>query len=412
IVVEGITLHQGITKCWIVDVVQRMKPIMQALPSVIIWELWKRRNIYKYGDVVTVNRVLEQYTPKLNYTKVLWELPSQGWIKVNIDGASRGNPGRSSVGFVLRNEEGNVVYACGKEIQEGSNSVAEARAILEALKYCVGNGYVLIELNTDSMMLKNIIGVWKIPWNISEIVEEIKQMMTRCNTTVAHILKEGNSLADYIANYALDHGPLECFGFQDLDSHARRLVNSDKLQCPYIRVKEMLLCLCPIFLVEFQLVVLVLSTHSTGKKPRIGTSIRAGYDSRLSSFSVMDKQLWQATLLKAELVGKNKKVKLNTSLTPSVIQPFSDKEEQQETNFGDTKNFTNTQVYIRYRVEGQISKRNSLKQSLRISPHTGSQANEEQQKNHQILKEDTRPFGKCKQRAGNMYLKEKATVFN
>lgn len=54
----------------------------------------------------------------------------------------------------MRNEEGNVVYACGKEIQEGSNSVAEARAILEALKYCVGNGYVLIELNTDSMMLK------------------------------------------------------------------------------------------------------------------------------------------------------------------------------------------------------------------------------------------------------------------
>lgn len=62
-------------------------------------------------------------------------------------------------------------------------------------------------------------------------------MMTRCNTIVAHILREGNSLADYIANYALDHGPLERFGFQDLDSHARRLVNSDKLQCPYIRVK-------------------------------------------------------------------------------------------------------------------------------------------------------------------------------
>lgn len=83
----------------------------------------------------------------------------------------------------------------------------------------------------------------------------------------------------------------------------------------------------PYFLVEFQLVVLVLSTHSTGRKPRIGTRIGAGYDSRLSSFSVMDKQLWQATLLKAELVGKNKKVEVNTSLTPSVIQPFSDKEE-------------------------------------------------------------------------------------
>lgn len=248
---EGITLHQAIVRCWTADVTHRLKPIMQALPSVIVWELWKRRNSYKYGDAVTINRVIyqvfstiqsliklrkpgiqnvpprwpdmlkmmEDYTPILKYTKVLWELPSQGWIKVNTDGAARGNPGRSSIRYVLRNEEGDVVYACGKEIPKGSNTVVEAKGVYEALKFCLDNDYVLIDLHTDSMLLKNVItGEWKPPWAIGVIVEEIRDLMSRGNVTVSHTFREGNRLADHMANYALDVGPVECHSFEDLDT--------------------------------------------------------------------------------------------------------------------------------------------------------------------------------------------------
>ncbi|XP_070025438.1 uncharacterized protein LOC142181904 [Nicotiana tabacum] len=60
IATEGLTLHQAIIKCWTADVVPRLKPIIQALPSVIVCELWKRRNSYKYGDAVTINKVIYQ----------------------------------------------------------------------------------------------------------------------------------------------------------------------------------------------------------------------------------------------------------------------------------------------------------------------------------------------------------------
>ncbi|XP_075096138.1 uncharacterized protein LOC142174244 [Nicotiana tabacum] len=60
IVVEGLTLHQAITKCWTANVCLRLKPVMQALPSCVVWELWKRRNSMKYGDVVTTSRVIYQ----------------------------------------------------------------------------------------------------------------------------------------------------------------------------------------------------------------------------------------------------------------------------------------------------------------------------------------------------------------
>ncbi|XP_075105034.1 uncharacterized protein LOC142179115 [Nicotiana tabacum] len=68
---------------------------------------------HKWPDLLSM---MESYLPKLKFTKVLWGYPSPGWIKVNTDGASRDNPGLSSIGFVLRNEEGDIVYGCGKEV--------------------------------------------------------------------------------------------------------------------------------------------------------------------------------------------------------------------------------------------------------------------------------------------------------
>lgn len=59
--------------------------------------------------------------------------------------------------------------------------------------------------------------------------------MSRGNVTVSHTFREDNRLVDHMANYALDVGPVECHSFEDLDTQGRRLVNSDKLQCPYIR---------------------------------------------------------------------------------------------------------------------------------------------------------------------------------
>ncbi|XP_075080159.1 uncharacterized protein LOC142165521 [Nicotiana tabacum] len=262
--VEGLTMHQAITKCWTANVCLRLKPIMQALPSCIVWELWKRRNSMKYGDGVTTSRVIyqvssnlqalvkvrkpgmimvphkwqdllavmENSTHKLKVTKVMWEFPSAGWLKVNTDGALRGNPGRSSIGFCIRNENGDIVKSVGKEIEETINTIAEAKAMVEALRFCRFKQYSHVWLQTDSMLLKKIMdGIWKPPWIIYEQVEEMMQLMNGGNYTVTHIHREGNKLADHLANFALDHGEIECQQFWHLDAQGRRLVNEDKLQC-------------------------------------------------------------------------------------------------------------------------------------------------------------------------------------
>lgn len=138
----------------------------------------------------------------------------------------------------MRNEEGDVVFTYGREIQENTNTMAEAIAILEALRYCVANSYTHIELQTDSMLLKNVMkGRWTCPWNLIGYVEDINVLMATCEVKVSHIMREGNKLADHLANYGLDFGHMEAHGFGGLDTQGRRIVNSDKLQCPYLRVR-------------------------------------------------------------------------------------------------------------------------------------------------------------------------------
>ncbi|XP_075083560.1 uncharacterized protein LOC142167295 [Nicotiana tabacum] len=208
----------------------------------------------------------------------------------------RDNPGRSSFGYVLGNEEGNVVYACGKEIPEGTNIEVGVRAILEALKYCVEHDYILIDLHTDSMLVKNVIqGEWSTPWSVVVYVEEIRELMGRCHLKISHTLREGNQLADHIANYALDNGPMECISFGESDVKGRRIVNSDKLQCPYLRVKvsrRNTTVTMPYSLNNSHLVVLVLCTYSNEREAGVGTSMALVMLRRqLSDYDIMG-ELW------------------------------------------------------------------------------------------------------------------------
>ncbi|XP_075074578.1 uncharacterized protein LOC142162156 [Nicotiana tabacum] len=225
---EGLSLHQAIVKCWTLKVIPRLKQIFLALPSIIVWELWKMRNISKHGEPVSTNRVvfqicttiqslikvrkpgvahvpyrwpdilkmMENYTPKLKFNKVLWKFSMQGWMKINTNGASRGNPWRSSIGFCLRNEHGDLLFACGKEIQKVTNTQAETKAILEALKHSR-----VAERDTGNTLLNSSLrGVLLQCANPLREGKQLRQIGTRKNDntrTQLNELLEFSALLDY-----------------------------------------------------------------------------------------------------------------------------------------------------------------------------------------------------------------------
>lgn len=124
-------------KWWVAQGNTRLRMVFQAVPNIILWFLWKRRNTILHGGVYIRNKViwdinatihkfirshfhydhipntwpymvalLERFRPVVHSKIVKWIPPPIGWLKCNIDGASRGNPGLSASAFCLRNHEG------------------------------------------------------------------------------------------------------------------------------------------------------------------------------------------------------------------------------------------------------------------------------------------------------------------
>lgn len=60
-----------------------------------------------YALAINVKRI-----PQPNFISVKWNAPPEGWIKINTDGSSIGNPGKAGCGSILRNDQGIFIAAC------------------------------------------------------------------------------------------------------------------------------------------------------------------------------------------------------------------------------------------------------------------------------------------------------------
>lgn len=130
---------------------------------------------------------------------------------IHTDGASRGNPGLSSYGFTISDEKGKLLHEEGEFIGITTNNVAEYTAVYEALK-CVREkfskeGKAQIELYADSKLVaEQLSGNYKIKAkHLKPIIEGIKILSLELGgVTFSHVPRSKNTLADELANQALD----------------------------------------------------------------------------------------------------------------------------------------------------------------------------------------------------------------
>lgn len=100
---------------------------------------------------------LRNYIPKLYFHKVFWTPPVEGYIIYNTNVGNKENPGPIAFGFCIRNSEGNLLYGKSQHIGIGSNIDTKIVAIFSALIFYFGRSYHKICLQTDSLILKNMI---------------------------------------------------------------------------------------------------------------------------------------------------------------------------------------------------------------------------------------------------------------
>ncbi|XP_059073501.1 uncharacterized protein LOC131874236 [Cryptomeria japonica] len=79
-----------------------------------------------------------------------WTPPDKGWIKINFDGSSRGNPEICGVGVITRDDWGNTLAIGAKRLLDGSNNVAKCQAVLEVILMAKKLGVKKLHLEGDS----------------------------------------------------------------------------------------------------------------------------------------------------------------------------------------------------------------------------------------------------------------------
>lgn len=94
------------------------------------WDMEMERN-WSYK-----NALFHYPKKRINEKEVRWEKPHNNWVKLNFDGACRGNPGQAGFGVVIRNKDGNVVFGTYGYIGHAINNEAEIRAIEFGLLLC------------------------------------------------------------------------------------------------------------------------------------------------------------------------------------------------------------------------------------------------------------------------------------
>ncbi|WMV45633.1 hypothetical protein MTR67_039018 [Solanum verrucosum] len=209
------------------------KTLIETLPIVVCWNLWKNRCSAKYGgkksssssvkymilkDILhLLNTVFPYICWPAQWTEVVdliasckhdvkvtcvtWKTPPPSSYKLNTDGSALHNPGKIGGGGILRDEQGKIIYAFALPLGEGTNNQAEIQAASYGLNWCIQHGYNKIILEVDSELLtKWILQTATPPWRIQKFVQELQKLASQCETFQCnHIYREANSTADTLS---------------------------------------------------------------------------------------------------------------------------------------------------------------------------------------------------------------------
>ncbi|MQM09839.1 hypothetical protein Taro_042716, partial [Colocasia esculenta] len=136
-----------------------------------------------------------QFSPKL-LKLVRWIPPITG-LCLNVDSASKGNPGLCGGGGCIRDEHGSVRVAFAHFYEDGNSMIAEIRALCDGLRLADFLGLRLSIVYTDSSILANSFNEGRCPsWRAYRWWWEANARIQRSAYRITHVYQEANQVAD------------------------------------------------------------------------------------------------------------------------------------------------------------------------------------------------------------------------
>ena len=126
---------------------------------------------------------------------------------VYVDGASRGNPGASGVGYYIVDENGRELKRGGEFIGFATSRVAEYYGLKVGCEQALALGLRRVRFVSDSQMMVNQMnGVYKVKnSDLLPIHEDVEELFAQFEAAaIVHVKREMNGVADQEANMAID----------------------------------------------------------------------------------------------------------------------------------------------------------------------------------------------------------------
>ena len=128
-------------------------------------------------------------------------------VRIETDGASRGNPGEAAGAAVVFDEQGRQIGRVGRYLGRTTNNVAEYTGLVAGLELAARMGATDIEVRADSeLMVRQLNGVYRVknPGLMTLYLQVVKQLQGFRSYRVVHVPRERNRAADKAANEAVD----------------------------------------------------------------------------------------------------------------------------------------------------------------------------------------------------------------
>ncbi len=134
-------------------------------------------------------------------------MPQAREVNMYSDGGSRGNPGPSALGYVLKSMDGEVLYEQGEYLGITTNNQAEYQSLKAGLQAAKKMNAQEVHVYMDSLLVVNQMkGIFKVKnrdlWPIYESIKELVQHFKKVDFN--HVPRELNKEADAQVNQCLD----------------------------------------------------------------------------------------------------------------------------------------------------------------------------------------------------------------
>ena len=129
------------------------------------------------------------------------------FIIVNVDGASKGNPGEAGIGVAVFDKDLNVVQESCEYIGVATNNIAEYKALILGAKLAIKfNANNTLFKSDSELMVKQIMGEYRVKnTQLKSLYSEVQSLLGKLpEWEIKHVLREENKEADLLANKGVE----------------------------------------------------------------------------------------------------------------------------------------------------------------------------------------------------------------